>query len=63
MLKEDGRDRDRRRSLTTANSPTLPPHGKEGVVLYGLHSVTLNVDDDDDDDEKSGKTNNLQSHL
>jgi len=35
--------------LTTGNCSTLPQCDKEGVVLYGLRSRDVNVNDDDDD--------------
>jgi len=38
LVKEDAQNRDRCRSLTTANRPTLPQCGNEGLVLYGFHS-------------------------
>jgi len=36
--------------LTSGNRPTLPQCGKEGVVLYGWHFLTLNVNDNNDVD-------------
>jgi len=48
LVKDDAQNRDKWRSLTTGNRPTLPQCGNEGVIFYGLHSrdvqrVMLNV--------------------
>jgi len=33
---DEAHNRDKWRSLTTGNRPTLPQCGNEGVILYGL---------------------------
>jgi len=38
LVKDDAHNRDKYRSLTTANRPTLPQCGNEYVILLGLHS-------------------------
>jgi len=36
LVKDDARNRDKLRSLTSGNRPTLPHHGNESVILYEL---------------------------
>jgi len=36
--------------MTTGNHPTLPQCGRDGVVLYGLHSRDVKLNDYDEDD-------------
>jgi len=36
LVKDDAHNRDKWKSLTTGNHPTLPQCGNEGVVLYGF---------------------------
>jgi len=38
LVKGDAHNRDKWRSLTTGNHPTLPQCGIESVILYGLRS-------------------------
>jgi len=38
LVKDDAYNRDKWRSLTTGNHPTLPQCGYEGVIVYGLRS-------------------------
>jgi len=38
LVKDDAHNRDKWRSLTTGNRPTLPQCGNEDVILYGLRS-------------------------
>jgi len=38
LVNDDAHYRDKWRSLTTVNHPTLPQCGNEGVILYGLCS-------------------------
>jgi len=42
MVKDKAHNRDKWRSLTTGNRPTLPQCGNEGVMLYGFVLVMLN---------------------
>jgi len=35
LVKDDGHNRDKWRSLTTGNCPTLVRRSKEGIVLFG----------------------------
>jgi len=38
LVKDDAQNRDKWRSLTTGNRPTLPQCSNEVVILHGLHS-------------------------
>jgi len=38
LVKDDAHNRDKSRSLTSRNCPTLHQCGNEGVILYGLRS-------------------------
>jgi len=38
LVKDDAHNRDKWRSLTTENLPTLPQCGNEAVILYKLRS-------------------------
>jgi len=58
LVKDHARNRDKWRSLTTGNRPTLPQCDNEGVILYGLRSCDLNVNDDDDDDSRNAIQSN-----
>jgi len=45
LVKDDAHNRDKWRSLTAGNCPTLPQFGNEGVILYGLRSRDINDDE------------------
>jgi len=41
VIEDDTHNRDKWRSLTTGNRPTLPKCGNEGVILYELRSCEV----------------------
>jgi len=45
VVKDDDHNRDKWRSLTSGNRPTLPQCGRESVILYGLRSRDVNINE------------------
>jgi len=49
LVKDDAHNRDRWKRLTSGSRPTLPQCGNEGVIILGLRSHDVKVNDDEND--------------